>query len=167
MPNTIVSAAGEAMPAAKINRRLALLGGLTAAALIEAPARAADNVSVASPIMTLFREHPDAELLQLDKEMEAVHARMERANAVCVDICNRTGGNVCPESEAAEKAFGAIVDDLWKIGRRIFAIPAHTPQGMAVKLRAGDRLILEDFVDRDDFLSIAVDIRRLAGESAS
>lgn len=51
---------------------------------------------------------------------------------------------------------------IWEIGRRIFAMPACTFQGMAVKLRAGERLGLEDFAENEAFLSIAADIRRLA-----
>ncbi|MFK0688007.1 hypothetical protein ACFX5Q_07350 [Mesorhizobium sp. IMUNJ 23033] len=40
MPNTTVRAAGEAMPAANLNRRLALLGGLSAATALAAIPRA-------------------------------------------------------------------------------------------------------------------------------
>ncbi len=40
MPNTHVPAAGEAMPAANLNRRHAILGGLTAAAAIVAAPKA-------------------------------------------------------------------------------------------------------------------------------
>jgi len=40
MPNTHVPAAGEALPAANLNRRLALLGGLTAAAALAVMSRA-------------------------------------------------------------------------------------------------------------------------------
>jgi hypothetical protein len=57
---------------------------------------------------------------------------------------------------------------IWEIGRRIFAMPACTFQGMAVKLRAGERLGLEDFADPDEsFLSIAADIRRLVDGGAA
>ena len=40
MPNTYVPAAGEAMPAVNLNRRLALLGGLSAATALAATPRA-------------------------------------------------------------------------------------------------------------------------------
>ncbi|WP_419693510.1 hypothetical protein ACN2CC_20365 [Mesorhizobium muleiense] len=50
---------------------------------------------------------------------------------------------------------------------RICAIPAQTLEGMAVKLRVSDRLGLEDFGDPNEaFLSIAADIRRLAGDAS-
>lgn len=52
---------------------------------------------------------------------------------------------------------------MWVIGHRICAIPAHTLQGMAVKLRASDRLGLDNFPDNEAFALIAADIRRLAG----
>lgn len=100
--------------------------------------------------------------------MEAVHAKIERAAEVCREICDRTNGYICQESTAAEDAFGVIVDEQWEIGERIFAIPAHTPAGMAVKLRAADWLLLEDYEDENrTFASIVKDIRRLAGEAVS
>ncbi|MER9656105.1 hypothetical protein NKJ26_21825 [Mesorhizobium sp. M0152] len=42
--------------------------------------------------------------------------------------------------DAAEEAFNAICDEEWEIGMRICAIPAHTLEGMTVKLR-GERYI--------------------------
>lgn len=72
MPNTPVLAAGEAMPAANVSRRLALLGGLSAAAALAVVPRAH-----AAPV-----EHPDAELFRLDQEMEEACARMDEAVAV-------------------------------------------------------------------------------------
>ncbi|RWE60639.1 hypothetical protein [Mesorhizobium sp.] len=70
--------------------------------------------------------------------------------------------------DAKEAEHSAGCDNIREIGMRIFAIPAHTLQGMAVKLRARDRMGLEDFDDPDEaLLSIAADVRRLAGEVAS
>jgi hypothetical protein len=73
----------------------------------------------------------------------------------------------CPASHgcklgAAEDAFDARADELSKIGRRIFATPANTLEGMVVKLRAVDRMDPQSLPD-GAFLSIAADIRRLAG----
>lgn len=70
--------------------------------------------------------------------------------------------------DAKEAEHSEACDAQWEIGRRIFAIPADTLQGMEVKLRAGDRLCLEDFADENEaFLSIAADIRRLAAGGVS
>jgi hypothetical protein len=66
--------------------------------------------------------------------------------------------------DAAEDAFGERNNELWDIGRRIFATPATTLEGMAIKIRASDRMDLESFADENEgFASIAADIRRLAG----
>ncbi|CAH2403326.1 hypothetical protein [Mesorhizobium escarrei] len=79
MPNITVRAAAEGMPA--INRRRLL--NLTGAGLaLAATSAAVRNVSAAT-IPAASAEHPDAELLALDKEMEAAHARMVRASKVC------------------------------------------------------------------------------------
>ncbi|RWK12164.1 hypothetical protein [Mesorhizobium sp.] len=64
---------------------------------------------------------------------------------------------------AKDAESSAACDDQWEIGRRIFATPAHTLEGMMIKLRAGDALHLEDFADANEaFVSVAADIRRLA-----
>lgn len=155
MPNTTVRAAAEGMPS--INRRAMFAGTAAMAAILAASAVPAEPA-----------EHPDVDLFALDKEMEAAHERMTQAGEVCSEICDRTGGDIVPESEAAEEVFSARVDDLWEIGRRIFASPANTFEGLAVKLRAGDRLLLEDFADENEaVVSIAADINRLAQESVS
>jgi hypothetical protein len=65
---------------------------------------------------------------------EAYHAKWEEIN--------REGG-----VDAAEEAFNALCDEEWEIGKRIFAIPAYILEGMAVKIRAGERLGLENFSD--------------------
>ena len=59
MPTTHVPAAGEAMPAAQMNRRLALLGGLTAAAALAATPRAQAGVNKgqADPLADAIAEY--------------------------------------------------------------------------------------------------------------
>jgi hypothetical protein len=227
MPNTPVRAAAEGMPT--INRRVMFAGMAASLAASTIPAEPA--------------EHPDADLLAFDKEMEAAHARMTRAmNAVNradrkaekaarprpiypgewkrpelpdhlremynAAIENVRFGDIAkrnwkPEAirawdeavkkekthvqatwdeyhakhdeqsrlfgcEAKQDALDACLNDLWEIGRRIFATPANTFEGMAVKLRAGDWLELEDFGDENEaFVSIAADIKRLAQKSVS
>ncbi|TIL43407.1 hypothetical protein [Mesorhizobium sp.] len=223
MPNTLVRAAAEGMPAINRRRLLNLTGAGLALAATAASVRNASATPAAAPA-----EHPDADLFRLDKEMEEAHARMETASesnsalsdkieallpprppkwedpdmpdhihemyldrrirdvgeipepirawlqerreqraankalqdayhAECEEI-NREGG-----MDAAEEAFNALCDEEWEAGKRIFAIPAYTLEGMAVKIRAGQRLGLENFSDPSEaYLSIATDIRRLA-----
>ncbi|RRH94243.1 hypothetical protein EH240_27565 [Mesorhizobium tamadayense] len=67
----------------------------------------------------------------------------------------------------ADEAYDARVDEMWQVGRRIFATPSGTLDGMVIKLRASDRLGFNDFPDNEAFLSIAADIRRLAKAGAS
>ncbi|RWO35010.1 MAG: hypothetical protein EOS10_01620 [Mesorhizobium sp.] len=215
MPNTLVRAAAEGMP--DVNRRRLLLG-------LAATSTAAAALAVASPPAhsAVPGEHPDAELLALDKEMEAAHSRMVRASKVCRKVgrkceklypprppkwedpdmpdhlhemnldrrirdvgeipepirawlkergeqraankalqdayhakweeINRQGG-----VDAAEEAFNAFCDEEWETGKRIFAVPAYTLEGMAVKIRAGQRLGLENFSDPSEaYLSIVL-----------
>lgn len=161
MPNTTVRAAAEGMP--DVNRRRLL--NLTGAGLALAAAATVRKAS-AAPIDAASAEHPDAELLALDKEMEATHVRLvEGPGKLCKEICDRTGGGITPESEAAEDAFAVINDELWEVAGRICLVPAQTFEGVAVKLRAGERLGLEPGVYEEGVASIAADIRRLAGEA--
>ena len=67
--------------------------------------------------------------------------------------------------DAGEPEFKEACDQEWEIGMRIFTVPAHTIDGMMVKLRANDRLGLEDFANANEaHASIAADIHRMAGE---
>ncbi|RWX70523.1 hypothetical protein EN780_03110 [Mesorhizobium sp. M4B.F.Ca.ET.089.01.1.1] len=69
--------------------------------------------------------------------------------------------------ETGEPEFKDACDQEWEVGMRIFAVPAQTIDGMMVKLRANDRLKLEDYDNANAaHASIAEDIRRLAGEGA-
>jgi hypothetical protein len=72
--------------------------------------------------------------------------------------------------DAREDEFNACVSEVDEFTKRICSIPAHTFEGMEVKLRAHVRSggeIEKEEVDLDDyaFTSIAADIRRLAGEA--
>ncbi|RWJ41578.1 hypothetical protein [Mesorhizobium sp.] len=97
------------------------------------------------------------------KEQKAANKALHDAyHAKCEEI-NREGG-----MDAAEEAFNALCGEEWDAGKRIFAIPAYTLEGMAVKIRAGQRLGLENFSDPSEaYLSIAADIRRLADGGAA
>ncbi|ESY66376.1 hypothetical protein X743_28550 [Mesorhizobium sp. LNHC252B00] len=92
------------------------------------------------------------------EEQKAENKALQDARTAKWEEINREGG-----VDAAEEAFNAICDEEWEIGKRICAVPAHTLEGVTVKLRVSDILGLEDFGDPNAaFLSIATDIRRLA-----
>lgn len=72
--------------------------------------------------------------------------------------------------DALEEAFNACVSEVDEFTKRICSIPAHTFEGMAVKLRAhvrsGGEIEKEEmYLDDYALASIAADIRRLAGEA--
>ncbi|CAN7442489.1 hypothetical protein [Mesorhizobium sp. LjNodule214] len=69
--------------------------------------------------------------------------------------------------DAREEAFNALLGVEWDIGMRICEIPAHTLEGIMVKLRVNDTLGLAAFPENEVFVSIAADIRRLAAEATS
>ncbi|RUV87981.1 hypothetical protein EOA75_24825 [Mesorhizobium sp. M1A.F.Ca.IN.022.07.1.1] len=98
---------------------------------------------------------------QVDRERDLVKAEWDRFCERLAEQNRLLGYNV----EEAE--FNAACDHEWQIGMSIFAVPAHTIDGMMVKLRASDTLRLEDFANANEaYASIAADIRRLAGEGA-
>ncbi|WP_419693567.1 hypothetical protein ACN2CC_20820 [Mesorhizobium muleiense] len=73
------------------------------------------------------------------------------------------------EHDANEDAFNACVNEVDEFTKRICSIPAHTFEGMAVKLRAhvrsGGEIEKEEmYLDDYAFSSIAADIKRLVGE---
>lgn len=61
------------------------------------------------------------------------------------------------EKEAEDEEQSEAV---WQLGMRIFEKPAHTYEGLAVKLRAAERLTLDDFGENEALASIAADIWR-------
>jgi hypothetical protein len=68
------------------------------------------------------------------------------------------------DCDRLEKEWEARFDELRACGDRIFETPAKTIEGMAVKLRVGKVLGLDDFADDNDALaSIAKDVERMAG----
>ncbi|MER9631758.1 hypothetical protein [Mesorhizobium sp. M0296] len=74
-----------------------------------------------------------------------------------VDEINRQAG-----VDAAEAAYRARSAEFYKVGDRILATPANTLAGIIVKLRAADKIDAKS----EALISIAADIRRLAGEAA-
>lgn len=95
------------------------------------------------------------------KERKAANKALQDAHHAKWEEINREFG-----LNAAEDAFGERNDELWDIGLRIFATPATTLEGMAIKIRASNKMALETFADENEgFASIAADIKRLAGEA--
>lgn len=243
MTNDATRATAQAMP--EINRR-SMLTGIAAVSVAGGATVLAATINTRAASVTqqtiVEVENPDTVLFRLEKEMKAIHARMNRAYGRCsqinVEVVKLVGvepphpmhwrtpampsdiremhnealqrvrfsdfakydewqpGPVkawYQEIEekkgrakaawdefskqkkeqyrlhgyvAAETAANALNDDLWDIGRRIFATPASTFEGLMVKVRAGDRLGLDDFADTNEaFLSITKDIKRLSKQA--
>ena len=240
MTNDATRATAQALP--ECDRRSLLRGMVAVSAAGGATLLAATVTAHAASITqedALEAVSPDAALLQLDKEMRAIHARMNRAYRRCSQIAaevDKAVGIQPPHPmdwktpampsdisemhdkalqqvkfseftkydewqpspvrawyqrieekkgrtkaawdkflkqkkeqyrlhgyEAAEVAANTLNNNLWQIGRRIFATPASTFEGLMVKIQAGDRLGLDDFADINEaFLSITKDIKRLS-----
>ncbi|MCF6099848.1 hypothetical protein L2252_10510 [Mesorhizobium muleiense] len=97
------------------------------------------------------------------KEQRAANNGLQQAYQAKWQEINRESG-----LDAAEDAFGVRVSEVDEFAKRICSIPAHTFEGMAVKLRAhvrcGGEIEKEEmYTDDYAFASIAADIRRLAG----
>ncbi|MER8581729.1 hypothetical protein NKG95_24070 [Mesorhizobium sp. M1423] len=95
------------------------------------------------------------------EEQRAAHRALQEAFLDKVDEINREAG-----VDAAEAAYRARSAEFYKVGDRILATPANTLEGIVVKLRAADKLGRCNSDENDAFISIAADIRRLAGEAA-
>ncbi|RWB94625.1 MAG: hypothetical protein EOQ56_30805 [Mesorhizobium sp.] len=215
MPNALVRAAAEGLPA--ISRRQVLSLAASSAALVTGSAATAG-------------EHTDADLFWLDQEMAEAEAQMNLANKACERVGRKAdklfpprpaewkepsmpahlsemmGGmlvrdlafpekqpaplrdwhRVCEEQraacralleehqdkvdeiyraagiDAAEAAYSARSAEFFRVGDRILATPANTLAGIIVKLRAAEKIDAKS----EALVSIAADIRRLAGEAA-
>jgi FAD/FMN-containing dehydrogenase len=65
--------------------------------------------------------------------------------------------------DIAEAEFNKRVDELWKIAHRIFAIQAHTIDGIKIKLQTVERLEIENDNNLEDaWASLKKDIRALS-----
>ncbi|MBZ9760336.1 hypothetical protein LB553_05530 [Mesorhizobium sp. CA8] len=67
--------------------------------------------------------------------------------------------------DAKEAEYDDAVSEHWDIGQRIFDIPAHTLEGMAVKVRTAKSLCLPE--SGDALVSISADIVRLVQGGAA
>jgi hypothetical protein len=123
-----------------LTRRTALTGG----AIVAAAVVAQTTMAVAAV--------PDAELLALGRELEAKNLEVEKALALYTSASDRlyamTGRqpsdaewrSAREESghDEMEAEWEARFEELWEIAREIWAVPAHTPAGMLLKLRAAE-----------------------------
>ncbi|MER9596703.1 hypothetical protein [Mesorhizobium sp. M0244] len=91
------------------------------------------------------------------EEQRAACRALQEAHEDKVDEIYREAG-----IDAAEAAYSARSAEFFRVGDRILATPAHTLQGLVVKLRAADKIDAKS----EALISIAADIRRLAGEAA-
>lgn len=109
--------------------------------------------------LTYPERHPAA-LRDWNKSCEqqwaACRALLE-AHQVKVDEIYREAG-----IDAAEAAYSARCAEFFRVGNRILATPANTLEGILVKLRAADKIDAKS----EALISIAADIRRLAGGAA-
>ncbi|RUV63192.1 MULTISPECIES: hypothetical protein [unclassified Mesorhizobium] len=90
-------------------------------------------------------------------ERRAAYRALQEAHQDKVDGIYREAG-----IDAAEAAYSARSAEFFRVGHRILAMPAATLEGILVKLRAADKIAAE----KEALISIAADIRRLAGEAA-
>ncbi|MER9634257.1 hypothetical protein [Mesorhizobium sp. M0228] len=107
-----------------------------------------------------FPEKQPAPLRDFHKsreEQRAAHRALQEVFLDKVNEINREAG-----VDAAESAYRARSAEFYKVGDRVLATPANTLEGIVVKLRAADRIGAKN----DALISIAADIRRLAGEAA-
>lgn len=94
------------------------------------------------------------------EEQRAASRALLEAHQERIDAIDREAG-----VDAAEDALSARTDEMYKVGHRILATPAHTLAGLLIKVRAADRMECTFVRDNDALISIAADIRRLAGEA--
>ncbi|TIP22709.1 MAG: hypothetical protein E5X67_36215 [Mesorhizobium sp.] len=115
--------------------------------------RLRDMGEIPEPIRAWFKER---------REQKAANEALHDAYHAKIAEIHREGG-----VDAAEEAFNACVSEVDEFTKRICSIPAHTFEGMVVKLRAhvrsGGEIEKEEmYLDDYAFASIAADIRRLA-----
>ncbi|MER9712851.1 hypothetical protein NKJ13_21670 [Mesorhizobium sp. M0174] len=94
------------------------------------------------------------------EEQRAAHRALQDAFVDKVAQINHQAG-----VDAAEAAYSTRSAEFYQVGERILATQAHTLDGILVKLRAADRMGCNSADKNDALMSIATDIRHLAGEA--
>ena len=92
------------------------------------------------------------------REQRTAYDALRIAHRAKVDEIQRELG-----ADAAEVAFEDSISAQYEVGRRILAEPANTVEGLLVKLRVADDLDLQHAAENDALISIAADIRAIAG----
>jgi len=164
----------------KTTRRAVLAGAAAAPAL-------------ALPAVTLPGAHPDAELLALGRELERARAAAETARGPWLDAHRRIEaalprpGMRCsqakynrwrdqweqahaqPDVRRVCEVWNDASGKEWDIAEGIRDMPAHTMEGLSVKLEAIETTLrnVVDGVDSLEWKALADDIRRLAGKAVA
>jgi hypothetical protein len=119
-------------------------------------------------------EGDDAKLIALGRQLEASWSREQPVYAAYNRVDDDPGATGA-DLLAAEEAWQTAANESSEIGVRIFDTPAHTLEGMKVKLRAADILGLH-LDPSDDYLigtldgwaqSIAADVRAMVARAAT
>lgn len=103
-----------------------------------------EKVAPDHPLLVWSRERTERTLMEQEEFAARLHATSR-------------------EYEAAEETFIKAQDELLEICERIFATPAHTLEGMAIKLQAGKWKEAGEYGEQDAAASVAADIKRMTG----
>jgi hypothetical protein len=128
---------------------------LSRRALLAISATAAAGTTVAASLPALAQPNPDAELLRLDREHDAVYARSFRLGL---------GGDDLNDDDMDE-----ICETMIDVERAIRRIPAQALAGLAVKARVASVYFDPDCGDplmMGIFTSLVEDILRMANATA-
>jgi hypothetical protein len=128
---------------------------LSRRALLAISATAAAGTTVAASLPALAQPNPDAELLRLDREHDAVYARSFRLGL---------GGDNLNDDDMDE-----ICETMIDVERAIRRIPAQALAGLAVKARVASVYFDPDCGDplmMGIFTSLVEDILRMANATA-
>jgi hypothetical protein len=87
----------------------------------------------------------------------AIH---RKHSAKCQRLMRKCGVNV------AEANASKLADEVWKIGKRIFATQAHTIGGIKIKFRTAERMDPDKEALEDAWASLEKDILALGGNAA-
>lgn len=114
-------------------------GAVTAGAAVSIPA-----------IASVGPDHPDAELLALERQLLDIDAKLNTRGLLSDDEAD------------------VVIEKHSAIERRIAAAPAHTPEGIAVKVRRMQaEMLVETDYDRDNFRTVLEALSRIAGRAGS
>jgi hypothetical protein len=94
---------------------------------------------------------------ETEEQRLAIHRKY---SAKCQRLMRKCGVNV------AEANASKLADEVWKIGKRIFATQAHTIDGIKIKFRTAERMDPDKETLEDAWASLEKDILALGGSTA-